>query len=260
MLGSRYFDLIHSVIRYSSVGPKRLAVTPKEECMLSRHSKAMAILMLSIAVAAGGLVLTRHVIAVAGEADAERLNRSILDYIAQKNPQAPIRAFQRFPEALVAEAQKSNLDHCLVLAQAEVESEFHQDAVGAAGEIGLFQILPSTAAIMEPVVGPFKRPVGVKAVRDAKSDARSARDLGDLAAPVVSRRSALPYLRDIMPRGSTVRAALPEYSGGPAGRHPHYYRMVMGTYVEILERSELRCRFRETPKPSPVLTTLLTRA
>jgi len=228
--------------------------------MLSRHSKAMAILMLSIAVAVGGLVLTRHVIAVAGEADAERLNRSILDYIAQKNPQAPIRAFQRFPEALVAEAQKSNLDHCLVLAQAEVESEFHQDAVGAAGEIGLFQILPSTAAIMEPVVGPFKRPVGVKAVRDAKSDAKSARDLGDLADPVVSTKFAMAYLRDIMTRRSNVRDALTEYNGGPAGRHPHYYRMVMGTYVEILERSELRCRFRETPKPSPVLTTLLTRA
>ena len=228
--------------------------------MLSRHSKAMAILMLSIAVAAGGLVLTRHVIAVAGEADAERLNRSILDYIAQKNPQAPIRAFQRFPEALVAEAQKSNLDHCLVLAQAEVESEFHQDAVGAAGEIGLFQILPSTAAIMEPVVGPFKRPVGVKAVRDAKSDAKSARDLGDLADPVVSTKFAMAYLRDIMTRRSSVRDALTEYNGGPAGGHPYYYRMVMGTYVEILERSELRCRFRETPKPSPVLTTLLTRA
>src|SRR5205809_5700350 len=260
MLGSRYFDLIHSVIRYSSVGRKRRALIPYEDFILTRHSKAMAILMLSIAVAAGGLVLTRHVIAVAGEADAERLNRSILDYIAQKNPQAPIRAFQRFPEALVAEAQKSNLDHCLVLAQAEVESEFHQDAVGAAGEIGLFQILPSTAAIMEPVVGPFKRPVGVKAVRDAKSDAKSARDLGDLADPVVSTKFAMAYLRDIMTRRSNVRDALTEYNGGPAGRHPHYYRMVMGTYVEILERSELRCRFRETPKPSPVLTTLLTRA
>src|SRR6266566_1959203 len=255
MLGSRYFDLIHSVIRYSSVGPKRLAVTPKEECMLSRHSKAMAILMLSIAVAAGGLVLTRHVIAVAGEADAERLNRSILDYIAQKNPQAPIRAFQRFPEALVAEAQKSNLDHCLVLAQAEVESEFRHDAVGAAGEIGLFQMLPSTAAIMEPVVGPFKRPT-IKQLREAKT----ARDLGDLADPVVSTKFAMAYLRDIMTRKSNVKDALTEYNGGPAGRHPHYYRMVMGTYVEILERSELRCRFRETPKPSPTLTTLLTRA
>src|SRR5512138_3157943 len=126
--------------------------------MLSRHSKALTVFCLSIVVAVGGLVLTRHVIAVAGEADAGRLNRSILEYIAQKNPQAPIRAFQHFPETLVAEAHKSNLDHCLVLAQAEVESEFHQDAVGSAGEVGLFQMLPSTAAIMEPVVGSFKRP------------------------------------------------------------------------------------------------------
>src|SRR5216110_2911632 len=148
MLGSRYFDLIHSVIRYSSVGPKRLAVTPKEECMLSRHSKAMAILMLSIAVAAGGLSLTRHMIAVAGEADAERLNRSILEYVAQKNPQAPISAFRLFPETLLRDAQLTNIDHCLALAQAEVESEFKHDAVGAAGEIGIYQIKPSTAAIL----------------------------------------------------------------------------------------------------------------
>ena len=222
--------------------------------MLSRHSKSFAILMLSLAVAVGGLVLTRHVIAVAGEADAGRLNRSILDYIAQKNPQAPIRAFQRFPEALVVEAQKSNLDHCLVLAQAEVVSEFRHDAVGAAGEIGLFQMLPSTAAIMEPVVGPFKRP-SVKQLREAKSP----RELGDLADPVVSTKFAMAYLRDIMTRRSNGKDALTEYNGGPAGRHPHYYRMVMGTYVEILERPELRCRVRETPQ-SPTLTTLLTRA
>jgi soluble lytic murein transglycosylase-like protein len=221
---------------------------------MSRHSKALAILTLSIAVAVGGLVLTRHVIAVAGEADADRLNRSILDYIAQKNPQAPIRAFQRFPETLVAEAQKSSLDHCLVLAQAEVESEFRHDAVGSAGEIGLFQILPSTAAIMEPVVGPFKRPAVAKAVKTT-----SSRELGDLADPVVSTKFALAYLRDIMTRKPSVRDALTEYNGGPAGRHPHYYRMVMGTYVEILERSELRCRFREAPKAVPSVT-LLTRA
>src|SRR5439155_3892287 len=175
-----------------------------------------------------------------------RLNRSILDYIAQKNPQAPIRAFQRFPEALVAEAQKSNLDHCLVLAQAEVESEFRHDAVGSAGEIGVFQILPSTAAIMEPVVGPFKRPVMTK----------TTRELGDLANPVVSTRFALAYLRDIMTRKPNVRDALTEYNGGPAGRHPHYYRMVMGAYVEILERPELRCRFREVPKQIQLLTLL----
>src|SRR5260370_17142355 len=108
--------------------------------MLSRHSKALAILTLSIAVAVGGLVLTRHMIAVAGEMDAERLNRSILDYIAQKNPQAPIGAFRRFPEVLLAEAQRTNLDHCLAIAQTEVASEFNQYAVGPAAYIGPFPI------------------------------------------------------------------------------------------------------------------------
>jgi soluble lytic murein transglycosylase-like protein len=217
---------------------------------MSRHSKALAGMTLAIAVAVAGLVLTRHMIAVAGEADAERLNRSIMQYVALKNPQAPIKAFQRFPEVLVAESQKSNLDHCLVLAQAEVESTFKHDAVGAAGEIGLFQILPSTAALLEPIVGRLKRATTTK----------TGRDLGDLADPIISTRVAMAYLRDIMSRKPSVKDALTEYNGGPLGRHPHYYRMVMGAYVEILERSELRCRFREMPKQTPVLTTLLTRA
>ncbi len=208
--------------------------------------KVMAILALAVVVSFGGIILTRHMIAVAGEMDAERLNRSILDYIAQKNPQAPIGAFRRFPEVLLAEAQRTNLDHCLAIAQAEVESEFKQDAVGAAGEIGLFQIKPSTAALLEPLAGKFKRPVF----------AGNVRDLGDLADPAVSTRFAMAYLRDIMTRKASIKDALTEYNGGPLGRHPNYYRMVMGAYVEVLEHQELRCRFREVPRQMPLLTRL----
>lgn len=208
--------------------------------------KIMAILALAVLVSLGGVVVTRHMIAVAGEMDAERLNRSILDYIALKNPRAPISAFRRFPEVLLAEAQRTNLDHCLALAQAEVESEFRQDAVGSAGEIGLFQIKPSTAALLEPLAGKFKRPVMTG----------TTRELGDLADPAVSARFAMAYLRDIMTRKPNIKDALTEYNGGPLGRHPHYYRMVMGAYVEVLERQELRCRFREVPKQMPLLTRL----
>ena len=212
--------------------------------------KVIAILTLAVAVAFGGLSLTRHMIAVAGEADTERLNRSILEYVAQKNPQAPISAFRRFPETLLREAQLSNLDHCLVLAQAEVESEFKHDAVGGAGEIGLFQIKPSTAAILEPAAGPFKRPSPTYTQKGA------SKELGDLADPVVSTHFAMTYLRDIMTRRQNIREALTEYNGGPQGRHPHYYRMVMGAYVEVLERQELRCRFREMPKELKLITLL----
>jgi soluble lytic murein transglycosylase-like protein len=216
---------------------------------MSQHSKALAVLTLGVAIAVGALILTRHVVAAAGEADVTRLNRAILAYVAEKNPQAPIRGFQELPEVLVNESQRTGIDHCLALAQAEVESSFKHDVVGGAGEIGIFQVLPSTAALFESKLGPFKRPVLNKAQRE----------LGDLADPVISTRFAMAYLRDIRTRKPGIKEALTEYNGGPAGRHPHYYRMVMGTYVEVLERSELRCRFRATPKEAPGLQ-LLTRA
>ena len=212
---------------------------------MSNGSKALAILTLCSAVAAGGVVLSRQVNAVAGEADAQRLHRAILAYVAEKNPRAPIKPFQQFPETLIAEAQRTNIDHCLALAQAEVESEFRHDAVGGAGEIGLFQMLPSTAALLESTVGRFRRPV-----------LKGHRDLGDLADPQVSTRFAMAYLRDIMIRRPNIKDALTEYNGGPSGRHPHYYRMVMGAYVEVLERTELRCRFQPAPKGPPVLALL----
>jgi soluble lytic murein transglycosylase-like protein len=217
---------------------------------MSQHSKALAVLALGVSVAVGALVLTRHVVAVAGEADAGRLNQVIMAYVAEKNPQAPIKAFQKFPETLVNESQRAGLDHCLTLAQAEVESQLRHDAVGAAGEIGIFQVKPSTAAIFESQLGPFRRPEYGKG---------GTRDLGDLADPVVGTKFALAYLRDIRTRKPNIKDALTEYNGGPAGRHPLYYRMVMGAYVEVLERTELRCRFRAMPKESPVLK-LMTRA
>src|SRR5207253_8616189 len=212
---------------------------------MSRFNRALAILTVVVAIGLSGSFLTRQVIAVAGEADAERLSRAILAYIAEKNPRAPIKPFETFPEVLVSEAARTNVDHCLILAQAEVESEFRHDAVGRAGEVGLFQMLPSTAVLFESTVGPFRRPV-----------LKGQRDRGDLADPRVSARFALAYLRDIMSRKPNIKHALTEYNGGPAGRHPHYYRMVMGAYVEILERSELRCRLQPAPKRLPVLAFL----
>jgi soluble lytic murein transglycosylase-like protein len=213
---------------------------------MRRLNKVLASVTLVGVLALGGVMLTRQVLAVAGEVSTERLHRSILAYIAEKNPSAPIKAFQRFPEVLMAESERTKIDHCLALAQAEVESEFKQDAVGGAGEVGLFQTLPSTAALFESTVGPFKRP---------NLKAQGQRELGDLAVPAVSTRYAMAYLRDIMTRKPNIKDALTEYNGGPAGRHPHYYRMVMGTYVEILERTDLKCRYQPAPKP-PVMALL----
>lgn len=217
---------------------------------MSQHGKALAILAFGVAIAVGGLAITRHMVAMAAEAESERLKRAILEHVARKNPGALIKAFQGFPEALLEEARRSNIDHCLALAQAEVESEFRHDAVGSAGEIGLFQIMPETAAFFETVVGRFRRP-------DLKA---GKRDLGDLADPVVSTRIAMAYLRDILVRKPSLREALTEYNGGPLNRRTHYYRLVMGTYAEILENNDLRCRFQAVPPRLAPLLTFLQRA
>ncbi|HMH49518.1 MAG TPA: transglycosylase SLT domain-containing protein [Candidatus Acidoferrum sp.] len=215
---------------------------------MSQHSRLFAGLILGAAIVVTALAVTRQVITVTGDAEAVRLSRDILTFVAVKNPQASIKAFQGFPETLVAEAQRTKIDHCLALAVAEVESEFRHDVIGSAGAIGLFQVMPSTAALFESSVGPFRRP----------NLTTNKRDLGDLAEPSVSTRFAMAYLRDILSRKPTVREALTEYNGGPAGRHPHYYRMVMGAYVEILERADLRCRYREVPKvPAPLLAGMI---
>ena len=169
------------------------------------------------------------------EPPADHLHRAILAYVVERNPAASTRAFRDYPAVVLAEATRTNIDHCLALAQAQTESDFRAHAVGAAGEIGLYQIMPSTAAIFEPALGKLRKP----------TFRRYEYDLGDLADPVISTRFAMAYLRDILVRKPTLREALTEYNGGPRGRLPHYYRIVMANYVELLERPELGCQVRE---------------
>jgi soluble lytic murein transglycosylase-like protein len=209
---------------------------------MSQHSRAVTILTIGFTVAVGGFALAHDILLDAAGASATRLNQAILRYVAERNPLAPIRAFQGFPEVLLEESRRTNLDHCLALAQAVVESDLRHDAVGRAGEIGLFQILPTTAAMLEPLVGRFRRP-------------GPGRDLGDLADPIISTRFAMAYLRDIMSRKPSVRDALIEYNGGPAARHPGYFRTVMQAYAGLLERRELRCRREPLPRPPALFPT-----
>ena len=179
--------------------------------------------------------------ATTAQYEADRLHRYILEYVTERNPGASMRAFRHYPAVVVEEATRTNIDHCLALAQAQTQSNFRPDAVGAAGEIGLYQIMPSTASIFEPALGKLRKP----------SLRKYERDLGDLADPIVSTRFAMAYMRDILARKPAIRDALTEYNGGPRGRQPHYYRTVMANYVEILERPELACRFRERQAKPP---------
>src|ERR1700675_2223848 len=53
----------------------------RRRLLMSQHSKLFASLVLGAAIVVTALALSRQVIAVAGEADAERLNRDILAYV-----------------------------------------------------------------------------------------------------------------------------------------------------------------------------------
>lgn len=171
-------------------------------------------------------------------------HQAILDYVVLRNPHAPLKAFRAWPETLLSEARRADLDHCLLLAQAEVESSFRHDVVGSAGEIGLFQILPATAAFFEKALGPFARP----------QLTRAHRELGDLGNPVINTRFAVAYLRDLLRTHPRTFDALARYNGGVRNPQPTYARLVFGTYVEILEQPALGCRYQRpsaTTSPPP---------
>src|SRR5215831_1015911 len=57
-------------------------------------------------------------------------------------------ALPRFCELITQEAERTGLDPRLVDAVVKVESDYRQDAIGAAGEIGLMQVRPSTARLL----------------------------------------------------------------------------------------------------------------
>jgi soluble lytic murein transglycosylase-like protein len=126
------------------------------------------------------------------------------------------------PHTLLTVSRDLGFDHCFALAQVEVESQFSPDAVGTAGEIGLFQILPSTA-----------RALGHRRT--------------DLFDPHVNTRVALSYLSDIVARRPVLRDALGEYNGGPANRSPYYALTVLENYARVLRHTNLRCEPERNP-------------
>ena len=66
----------------------------------------------------------------------------------EMNVPRPCSEFPRFCELIKQEAKRTGLDPALVDAVIKVESDYRPDTIGAAGEIGLMQVLPSTARLL----------------------------------------------------------------------------------------------------------------
>ena len=92
--------------------------------------------------------------AVIAQAVEQRTTESrIMDLVVKRNPGATVKDFAGFPEHVLAESGKRGIDFRLVLALVDYESEFKPQALGARGEIGLMQVLPSTAAGVVQSIG-----------------------------------------------------------------------------------------------------------
>src|SRR4030095_9651477 len=76
------------------------------------------------------------------------MEQKITALIVERNPQATIREFAGFPRTLLEVSQAADLDFRIILAIADKESGFNPNAVGKSGEIGLMQLMPSTAELV----------------------------------------------------------------------------------------------------------------
>jgi hypothetical protein len=187
------------------------------------HAKRAGRRRLAPVVVVAGVVLVLTAECVPGSLGLGSRGDAVLDYIALVNPEAPLHRLAGFPESLRSISREVGLDHCLALAQAEVESSFWPDAVGRAGEIGLYQVLPGTASLF-------------------------GRRRAELFDPHVNTRVALTYLSDILTRRPALRDALAEYNGGPRNRSPYYALTVLENYARVLRHPALGCEPERNPE------------
>ncbi len=163
------------------------------------------------------------------EAQAAR----VIALVVERNPRAAILDFIDFPETLFAISAEAGLDYRLILAMADKESGFRPDAVGAAGEIGLMQILPATGAHVAKELGlPFTFPVHAK---------RGGYDnLGTLGNASMNLRIGVAYLRRQLDRYALLPVALRAYNRHPDQARDHrpadrYAENIALRYLEMTQ-------------------------
>src|SRR3990167_214539 len=133
----------------------------------------------------------------------------VMEIVTERNPGARILDWAGWPETLFRESARAGLDYRLVLALIEKESGFRPDAVGAAGEVGLMQVMPATAALVAErlLKVPFLPPVRAKSGHYLS--------LGDLGDAHYNLRVGVAYLRAQMDRYALLPVALRAYNRAP---------------------------------------------
>ncbi len=148
------------------------------------------------------------------ERSRSALEHRIIELIVERNSGATIKDFADFPAALLQTAEETQLDFRIILAIADKESGFKPDAVGTSGEVGLMQLLPSTAELIVKRLGTTYTP-------PARGKEGKYASLGSLADPRLNIRLGATYLRWQIDRYGFNETALRAYN-----RHPDHAREV----------------------------------
>ena len=149
------------------------------------------------------------------EAQRTTVEAKILEIIVQRNPDAAIKDFASFPAHLLAVSADARIDFRLAMALIDAESEWRPRAIGSKGEIGLMQVLPSTAALVAKRLGlpDYKAPVTAK---------HGYADLGSLGDPkqnVLIGLTFLAWQRDSFGSGPVMLRA---FNRGPSRAREHW--------------------------------------
>ena len=124
------------------------------------------------------------------------IERQILDWIVERNPEAKIRDFNGFAHTLFVVSKETGIEWEWILAVADKESQMHPATIGGHGEIGLMQILPSTGQLIaDRIKDPLFEAPGPVVSRDRLTGKPVYASLGSLGDPRINLRYGALYLK-----------------------------------------------------------------
>ncbi len=184
-----------------------------------------------------GQISQRHQGRIEAAALDER-NARIMAWVIDRNPKATIKEFQGFSQILLAESEQAGIDYRLIMAQIDKESQFVPSAVGTTGEIGLMQVLPSTALLVVKSTGMdgYRPPVRKKGTSGYVGYVYE--DLGSLGEPEWNLRIGIAYLKWQVDRFGMNPTALRAYNRNPDHAKQywpwdHYAEDIAGKYLAL---------------------------
>lgn len=146
---------------------------------------------------------------------ADSRHARIMAHVVERNPNATIKDFSGFAPALMRISAAYGMDYRLVMALIDKESQFNPKAVGAAGEIGLMQMLPSTAIL---VAQGLKR---MDFIPPTKKDGKYV-TLGSLGEPEYAMLLGVAFLDERIKKFGDVPTGLQAFNRGDARAREHW--------------------------------------